>query len=651
MATIFDHIITDDAAVAGDNLVNGSPEIGTAWRKHADADTDLLYLEDAGTRRIYSSGAILYPLYVADHGAAPPATASYSVSVQHRWETTHDGVAIIIGIPGFAAGDLARYQIQANGNGSIGAKRIASTGSESGLAAGWNVTPPAAGETHTLEVARTITGANSLTLTCYWDSVQVGSPLALSGGEAIMQVGYGGIAYAGRSTILGPHIERFTMEDVVASGGPDASATNVAASFRADGSNAVDVSWDNAASNETAAYVHRVARGAAAPTSASTRTSPDLGADAASWADEDAPLGDSVDYYVELANADGSTFSATPAQIDIPDGPAVAITQPSGATVGPVPAGTPIAVEHTAIDVTDGNISANSLITSSNVADSGSGDGTLGTGTPFTLDTTGFTNGARTITVSSTNSAGATSTASFTLTIGTGGGSILNLEDDVQTQIVQSGVAATVRVALRDSGGALITANPLALGDVTKSVDGAAAAVLSGDAGATTWPIVNGFLEVPLAAAEVTGDEITLLIQDRDGSAYLPKLVRLVVVGYNPADADTAAEIRTELDTNSTKLALLDAAISTRLAAAGYTSPDNAGIASLVARLTSARAALLDNLDVALSTLATAEDLALVKAKTDAMTISSGRVVADAQAIAGEPLTGAGTENDPWRPA
>lgn len=54
----------------------------------------------------------------------------------------------------------------------------------------------------------------------------------------------------------------------------------------------------------------------------------------------------------------------------------------------------------------------------------------------------------------------------------------------------------------------------------------------------------------------------------------------------------------------------LDAAITTRLAAASYVAPDNADIATLVGRLTSARAALLDNLsnlDAAISSrLATA---------------------------------------------
>lgn len=57
-------------------------------------------------------------------------------------------------------------------------------------------------------------------------------------------------------------------------------------------------------------------------------------------------------------------------------------------------------------------------------------------------------------------------------------------------------------------------------------------------------------------------------------------------LGMAAADLDTqlatlptAAEIRTEIDSNSTKL---DVATSTRLATSGYTAPDNAGIAAAV---------------------------------------------------------------------
>jgi hypothetical protein len=47
--------------------------------------------------------------------------------------------------------------------------------------------------------------------------------------------------------------------------------------------------------------------------------------------------------------------------------------------------------------------------------------------------------------------------------------------------------------------------------------------------------------------------------------------------------------------------ALLDASVSSRLAAVGYTAPDNTGIATVSGRLTAARALNLDNLDVSVS--------------------------------------------------
>lgn len=53
---------------------------------------------------------------------------------------------------------------------------------------------------------------------------------------------------------------------------------------------------------------------------------------------------------------------------------------------------------------------------------------------------------------------------------------------------------------------------------------------------------------------------------------------RLATAGYTAAP--TAAQNRIEMDTNSTKLAHLDADVSSRLATAGYTAPDNASASS-----------------------------------------------------------------------
>jgi hypothetical protein len=211
--------------------------------------------------------------------------------------------------------------------------------------------------------------------------------------------------------------------------------------------------------------------------------------------------------------------------------PTVTITHPSASALS-VPAGTKLVFTATAMDVESGSLSNSIAWSSSNPAD-GTG-GALGTaGGSVTVDTTGWANGQRTITANVTDAGGLPATPdSFTLAIGAG--STLILEDDVQQEILQSGTAATVRVALRDSTGAVLESNPLAPGDVKKSVDGGAAAVLAGDAGAAAWTVVNGFLNVPLTAAEVTGSEITLFIEDQDGSAYLDRAVKIMVVGYDP---------------------------------------------------------------------------------------------------------------------
>jgi antitoxin component HigA of HigAB toxin-antitoxin module len=83
---------------------------------------------------------------------------------------------------------------------------------------------------------------------------------------------------------------------------------------------------------------------------------------------------------------------------------------------------------------------------------------------------------------------------------------------------------------------------------------------------------------------------------------------RLATAGYTAPPAyttpPTVVQIRQELDSNSTKLALLDAAITTR---STYAGGDTTGVTTLLGRLTLGRAINLDNLDVAVSTrLATA---------------------------------------------
>lgn len=75
--------------------------------------------------------------------------------------------------------------------------------------------------------------------------------------------------------------------------------------------------------------------------------------------------------------------------------------------------------------------------------------------------------------------------------------------------------------------------------------------------------------------------------QVRDALKLAPS-VGAAAAGSIDAQLDalpTAAENRAEMDANSTRLANLDATVSSRLAVASYTAPDNAGIASIDGRL------------------------------------------------------------------
>jgi hypothetical protein len=92
--------------------------------------------------------------------------------------------------------------------------------------------------------------------------------------------------------------------------------------------------------------------------------------------------------------------------------------------------------------------------------------------------------------------------------------------------------------------------------------------------------------------------------------------------------APTAAAIRTEMDSNSTKLANLDATVSSR---STYAGADTSGTTTLLSRLTSTRAGYLDNLSTAppsASTIATAVWAAGTRTLTT--TIASASDVASA---------------------
>jgi hypothetical protein len=91
-----------------------------------------------------------------------------------------------------------------------------------------------------------------------------------------------------------------------------------------------------------------------------------------------------------------------------------------------------------------------------------------------------------------------------------------------------------------------------------------------------------------------------------------------------------------------------------------YAGGDTSGTTTLLGRLTSTRAGLLDNMDAAVSSrLASASytapdntSVVAIKAKTDSLTFTvAGKVDAGIYHVNGITVTGAGTAGSPWGPA
>jgi hypothetical protein len=98
------------------------------------------------------------------------------------------------------------------------------------------------------------------------------------------------------------------------------------------------------------------------------------------------------------------------------DDPVVTISEPAGSSVS-CSVGAPLSFAGSATDLTDGSLTGSSLVwTSSDTSDGTAG--VLGTGTTVSLTPT--TDGARTITLTATDSDTNTGAASFILTVGTG---------------------------------------------------------------------------------------------------------------------------------------------------------------------------------------------------------------------------------------
>jgi hypothetical protein len=136
-------------------------------------------------------------------------------------------------------------------------------------------------------------------------------------------------------------------------------------------------------------------------------------------------------------------------------------------------------------------------------------------------------------------------------------------------------------------------------------------------------------------------------------SGFLP-LLSTVTAG------DVATAVRAEL---ATELARIDAAISTRLATAGYTAPDNAGIAVIKAKTdnipaspaaageyTAAIAAIPAQTVTAMDT--NSIGLAMIPDIPTLAEIVAATIPVNVQAVNGITITGAGIEDtDEWRPA
>ena len=121
---------------------------------------------------------------------------------------------------------------------------------------------------------------------------------------------------------------------------------------------------------------------------------------------------------------------------------------------------------------------------------------------------------------------------------------------------------------------------------------------------------LTGTCAVPGAASVVVGTPVDATV----GTAAITAATIRTAMGLASANLDTqlsaiptAAAIRTEMDANSTKLANLDAPVSSR---STYNGADTSGTTTLLSRLTTGRAGNLDNLDATVSSRPTAADIA-----------------------------------------
>lgn len=155
-------------------------------------------------------------------------------------------------------------------------------------------------------------------------------------------------------------------------------------------------------------------------------------------------------------------------------------------------------------------------------------------------------------------------------------GSIGRLLVDNINATISSRLAAASYTAPDNAGIAAIKAKtdnlPADPADAS-DIDAAFAAVNA------TLSSVSGYIDDEVAAIMAVTNKLDTAME-LDGAVYRFTGNALELAPVTPA-APTAAAIRAEIDANSTKL---DVAVSTRLATAGYTAPDNAGITAIKAK-------------------------------------------------------------------
>ena len=152
----------------------------------------------------------------------------------------------------------------------------------------------------------------------------------------------------------------------------------------------------------------------------------------------------------------------------------------------------------------------------------------------------------------------------------------------------------------KEGGGTKTLADPAATSGIVPAASDVRSGVVFSSGNRT------GTLAVPAAGSVALG----VAVDNTTGTAVLTQANVRTAVGMASANLDsqlaaipttaapTATAIRTEMDSNSTKLANLDATVSSR---STYSGADTSGTTTLLSRLTSGRASGLDNLDATVS--------------------------------------------------